>query len=158
MDAIPNRYSTLWFEAIEPGDHHIFCTEYCGTGHSGMLATVHVLPGEEFDDFLKAGAGRPDGTSPEDWGRDVYRKKACNTCHSLDGSKMTGPTFQGIFGRQERLADGSTVTVDEEYLRRSMVEPNAAVVDGYQPVMPTFSGILTEDDIQSLIAFLKTVQ
>ena len=94
----------------------------------------------------------------EEWGRQLYASKACITCHTLDGSKLTGPSFLGAFGRIEQLADGTQVTVDEDYIRHSITNPADQVVAGYEPVMPTYSGLLTADDIDALIAFLKTVK
>ena len=154
QDAIPNRYTTLWFEATTPGDYDIFCTEYCGTGHSGMLGKVHVLSAEEWQK-LKSVRGKPPEMSLEEWGAKLYASKACITCHSLDGSKLTGPTFKGVFGHSVKLADGSTVTVDEEYIRRSILDPRAQVVAGFEPVMPVFAGTVSPEDVDALIAFLK---
>jgi cytochrome c oxidase subunit 2 len=120
-----------------------------------MLGMVHVVDAEGWQKYLDATGGRPESVPPEDWGRDLFAKKACVTCHSLDGSRMTGPTFQELFGSTVTLSDGSPVTVDEEYLRRSIVDPASQVVAGYEPVMPTFTGLLTPDDIDALVAFIK---
>jgi len=157
QDAIPNRYNTLWFEATIPGDYDIFCTEYCGTGHSQMLGKVHVLTQEQWQEFEKP-RGKPVGLSPEEWGAKLYETKACVTCHSLDGSKKTGPSFKGVFGHSVPLKDGSTVTVDEEYIRRSIMEPLSQVVAGFEPVMPVYGGTLSPEDIDALIAFIKKQQ
>jgi len=158
QDAVPNRYTTLWFEATTPGDYNLFCAEYCGAGHSGMLGKIHVLTPEAWEDYQKKSAGRPEEVSPEDWGRQLYNSRACVTCHSLDGSVKTGPSFKGIFGHRVELADGSTITVNEDYIRQSIMDPTSQVVKGFQPVMPTFAGLLSSDDIDALIAFIKSVE
>jgi cytochrome c oxidase subunit II len=158
QDAIPNRYNTLWFEATLPGDFDIFCTEYCGAGHSGMLGKVHVLTSEKWAEYLKSTGGRPATMPLEEWGAKLYAGKACITCHSLDGSKKTGPSFKGMFGHPVVLKDGSTITADEEYIRRSIMEPGAQVVSGFDPVMPVFAGSLSPDDIDALVAFVKKQQ
>jgi len=155
QDVLPNRYTVLWFEATMPGDYDLFCTEYCGAGHSGMLAKVHVLTSPEWDEWEKSTGGRPEDVPLADWGAKLYQSKACVTCHSLDGTVKTGPSFQGIFGHEVELADGSRVTVDEEYIRRSILEPQADIVAGFQPVMPTYAGTLTPEDIDALVAFVK---
>lgn len=155
QDVIPNRYNTMWFEATMPGDYDLFCTEYCGTGHSTMLGKVHVLTEEEWKEYQeKSGGKQPDETLAE-YGRRLYQGRACVTCHSLDGSKMTGPSFQGIFGHEVDLADGSRVTVDENYIRQSIMEPKSQVVAGFEPVMPTYTGLLSPDDIDALVEFIK---
>jgi len=155
QDVLPNRYTVLWFEATIPGDYDLFCTEYCGAGHSGMLAKVHVLAGPEWDEWERSTGGRPGDMPLADWGAKLYQSKACVTCHSLDGSVKTGPSFQRIFGHEAELADGSRVVVDEEYLRRSILEPQVEIVAGFQPVMPTYAGTLTPEDIDALVAFIK---
>jgi cytochrome c oxidase subunit 2 len=155
QDAVPNRYQTLWFEATIPGDYDIFCTEYCGSGHSQMRATVHVLDDAAWQEWEKKAGGKPEDMPLEVWGGQLYTSKACVTCHTVDGSVLTGPSFKGLFGTEERLADGSTITVDEEYIRKSIVDPAAQVTAGFQPVMPTYSGLLEPEDIDALIAFIK---
>ena len=155
QDAVPNRYNTLWFEATVPGEYDIFCAEFCGTGHSSMLGKVRVLTMDEWDKWQGETSGRDSTITLAEWGAGVYMKKACITCHSLDGSVLPGPTFQGLFGKTEQLVDGSSVIVDEEYIRRSILDPNVEVVQGFQPVMPPYAGTLTPDDIDALIEFIK---
>jgi cytochrome c oxidase subunit 2 len=158
MDVLPNRYTVTWFEALVPGEYDLFCAEYCGTGHSQMLGKVKVLPQEAYEAWL-AGAEvevpAGGGESLLDLGAKLYQQKACFTCHTTDGTPLVGPTLKGVFGREERLTDGSTVTVDENYLRRSLLDPQAEVVAGYQPVMPTFQGLLTDRELDALIAYIK---
>ena len=157
MDVLPNRYSVTWFEATRPGTFNLFCTEYCGTGHSEMLAKVKVVSEREFAEFLASTGGPGAGESPADYGRRLYTSRACNTCHTLDGKPSVGPTWQGLWGRREALQTGDFVTVDENYIRESVLEPQARVTAGFQPVMPTYQGILTDRDIDALIAFIKSL-
>lgn len=165
-DVIPNRYSTVWFEATNEtgtppsaggqdstGHIQILCTEYCGTGHSAMLARLWVLPQDEFDEWLVAGGGVAEDMPLADLGELLYQQKACNGCHSTDGTPGVGPTFQGIFGSEGTMTDGSTVTKDENYLRESIVVPAAKIVEGFQPIMPPIP--LSEREVDGLIEFLK---
>jgi cytochrome c oxidase subunit 2 len=153
-DAVPGMYSSMWFTPNTLGTMQVFCAEYCGTGHSAMLATIKVVTNEEFEKFMKEG----DNFEPTaEVGAKLYKKNACNTCHSTDGSKMPGPTWKGIFGRHEALADGSTVDIDENYIRESIQKPQAKVVAGFQPVMPPFPN-LTDQHIDAIIAYMKTLK
>jgi cytochrome c oxidase subunit 2 len=153
-DVLPNRYTSVWFEATKPGTYPIYCTEYCGTQHSGMLARVVVESQDVFDRWLEeAGAGAGD-LSPAQFGERLYQQQGCQACHSLDGTAVIGPTFQGLFGRTETMQDGSSMPVDENYLRESILQPRAHVVQGYQPVMPDYSG-LGEEQVNALVAFIK---
>lgn len=156
-DVIPNRYSTLWFQAIEKGDFDLFCTEYCGKGHSEMIGKVKVVSPEEYAQWLEQ-SGAESTLPPDQHGAELYKSKACFTCHTIDGSPSVGPTFKGVFGRTEKLTDGSTITVDENYIRQSILEPQSQVVNGFQPVMPTFQGVLKDSEIDALIAYLKTLK
>lgn len=157
-DVIPNRYTTVWFQAEEPGEHVIFCAEYCGDQHSTMLGKVIVKTPEEYQEWFETGGvGDVSQLSSEEYGKLLYTAKACNTCHSVDGSVLTGPSFKGIFGHEATLASGETVLVDENYLRESIVDPQAKIVQGYQPVMPTYAGTLDDQQITALIAYIKSL-
>lgn len=159
QDVVPGMYTTVWFEAIENRETVLFCTEYCGVGHSDMLAKVRVMEKADYDNWQETGllpGEKP--LPPAELGKKLFATRSCNTCHSLDGSRIQGPTFKGIFGRTEQMADGSSVKVDENYIRESLLEPNKKVVQGYPAVMPTYKGLLKETDIDALIAYLKTVQ
>jgi len=158
QDVLPGRYSTLWFQAEQPGMSVVFCTEYCGMSHSDMLSKVVAESPEEFNKWVdfdpyKVGPGQ----TLAQVGEKLYNDKACLTCHSLDGSPKAGggPSFKGLWGKQETLADGSTVAVDENYLRESILVPGAKIVKGYQPVMPSFQGSLKENHVAGLIEFIK---
>lgn len=155
-DVIPNRYTRIWFQADKPGNYQIFCTEYCGDGHSAMLATLRVLSPEDYAKWQTEGSGGDDLPLAE-LGARLYTSKACNTCHSTDGSIKVGPSWQGLFGSQRQLQSGQSVTADENYIRESMVNPGAKVVQGFQNVMPTYAGSLTDNEINALIEYIKSL-
>lgn len=157
MDVLPNQYTHVWFQATKTGEFDLFCTEYCGKGHSEMIGKVKVVSDDEYAAWVAknaAGSTLP----PEELGKELYKSKACFTCHSLDGTPSVGPSFKGVFGSTATLTDGSTITVDENYIRQSILEPQSQIVDGFQPVMPTFQGVLKNEEIDALIAYLKTVK
>ncbi len=162
QDLVPGRYTQLWFTPTKIGTFDIFCAEYCGTGHSAMLGKVVVLSPEAYEIWEKGvkvdeGAGVA-SLPPAELGAKIYKEKGCNACHSLDGSKIVGPSFKGIFGHSVELQDGSTVDVDENYIRQSILEPQAQVVKGFAPVMPSFKGILSDEDVTALVAYIKTLK
>lgn len=157
MDLLPNRYTLTWFEAPYPGEHNLTCAEYCGKGHSEMMGKVKVLPEREYTAWLESGTGMAAGMSLEQYGEALYKSRRCVTCHSIDGSPNVGPTFQGLFGSQVPLEGGGQAHADENYIRESILEPQAKVAAGYQPVMPTFQGILKDRDVDALIAYMKTL-
>lgn len=154
QDVVPGRYTTMWFEAKKAGDYQVFCTEYCGTSHSQMLATVKVLPVDEFNEKMEKGFGPND---PVARGEKLY-SGYCKACHSVDGSKVVGPTFKGLFGREEKIQGQAAVTVDENYLRESILEPNAKIVEGYPAAMPSFKGQLKDEQIDDIITWMKTIK
>jgi cytochrome c oxidase subunit 2 len=156
-DLIPGSYTSVWFEATEVAETPLECTEYCGTNHSNMLAKVVVMAEDDFNGWLEAESGPGPGADPAEYGKTLFVKNACATCHSVDGTKLTGPSFKGLYGRDETLTTG-TVKVDENYIRESILNPQAKVVAGYPPVMPTFKGVLDDKKIDALIAYLKTLQ
>ncbi|MEK7774706.1 MAG: cytochrome c oxidase subunit II, partial [Candidatus Zixiibacteriota bacterium] len=158
QDIVPNRYQIIWFEATQTGTFNLFCTQYCGKGHSEMVGKVIVKTQKEYQDWIDQASGPVAGETMADYGKKLYTSRACNTCHSIDGTPNTGPTFKGAYGRTETLADGTTIVVDENYIRESLLEPTKKDVSGYQPVMPTYQGILKQQQIDALIEFLKTVQ
>jgi cytochrome c oxidase subunit 2 len=156
QDVVPSMYTTLWFEPTEVRETVLFCTEYCGIGHSDMMAKVRVLDKPEFDNWQDTGllpGGKP--LPPAELGKKLYATRSCITCHSLDGSRIQGPSFKGVFGRTETIKDGPTIKVDENYIRESILNPTAKVVKGFQPIMPVFQGQLKDPQIEALIAYLK---
>jgi cytochrome c oxidase subunit 2 len=153
QDVVPGRYSTLWFEPTKPGKYHLFCAEYCGTKHSGMIGWVYVMEPQDYQDWLSGGA--PQG-SLADAGHKLFDDLACSNCHKMDGSGRC-PMLVNVFGHKVQLTGGGTVTADEAYIRESILQPTAKVVAGYQPVMPTFQGLVTEEGILQLIEYIKSL-
>jgi cytochrome c oxidase subunit 2 len=158
MDVLPNRYTVTWFEAEEKGGHNLFCAEFCGTSHSEMIGKVRVVGEREFQEWLETNALSGEDMPPEKFGEALFRAKACHTCHSVEGERGTGPPLNGKFGKSEAMVTGEQVQVDENYLRESILEPQAKVVAGYQPVMPTYQGILNDRELDALIAYLKSLK
>jgi cytochrome c oxidase subunit 2 len=153
-DAVPGRYNTIWFEATKPGRYHLFCAEYCGTKHSGMIGWIHVMERAQFQAWLSGSAG---GTSLAAAGERLFNDLACVTCHKAD-SGARGPALDGLFGKEVKLANGNVAVADESYLRESIVQPSAKIVQGYQPIMPTFQGLVTEEQIVQLVAYIQTLK
>ena len=156
QDVLPGLYTSVWFEVPEPGETTLLCTEYCGKDHSNMLADVVIHSEEEFQKWLEGGDERP----PAERGQALFAQYGCMACHSVDGTPKPGggPTLKGVMGRSETLRGGETVTVDENYLRESILVPAAKVVDGYPPIMPAFQGQMSEQQVNDLIAYMKTLQ
>lgn len=152
-DAIPGRYSTLWFNATKPGEYHLFCAEYCGTKHSGMIGRVVVMEPAAYQAWLSGGGGE---MSLAARGQRAFQDLACHTCHMTDASGR-GPTLERLFGSEVKLADGSTVVADEAYLRESILNPQVKLVAGYQPLMPTFQGLVNEEALMGLIEHIKSL-
>jgi cytochrome c oxidase subunit II len=153
-DVIPGRYTQIWFEATTPGRYHLFCAEYCGTKHSGMIGRVVVMEPTAYQTWLSGGGSE---MSLAARGQRTFQDLACHTCHAADASGR-GPSLQTVFGSQVKLADGRTVTADETYLRESILNPQAKLVAGYQPLMPTFQGLVNEEALMGLIEYIKSLQ
>lgn len=158
MDVVPGRYNTTWFQATETGSFTLFCAEYCGTQHSQMLAKVVVHPSGEFERWLTDAANFLERLTPVEAGEIIYKRRGCAQCHSVDGSAMTGPTFKGSFGTEHALANGEKVTMDRDYIRESILEPQAKIRAGYKPAMPTYKGQLRDEEIDALIAYIKELK
>src|SRR5215217_1485351 len=154
-DAIPGRYSSIWFTPTKTGEYHLFCAEYCGTRHSGMIGTVYVMEQNDYQAWL-SGGGAATGGSLQARGAQLFQELACSTCHLNDGSGR-GPSLQGLFGSQVKLSNGQTVVADESYLRESILTPQVKLVAGFQPLMPTFQGLVNEDNVLSLIEHIKSL-
>ena len=152
QDVVPGRYSITWFTATKPGKYHLFCAEYCGTRHSGMIGWVYAMEPQEYQEWL---AGGPSG-SMADAGARLFDDLACGNCHKPDGSGRC-PNLVGIYGSNVKLADGRTVKADEAYIRESILNPPAKVVEGFQPLMPTFQGLVTEEGVVELIEYIKSL-
>ncbi len=157
QDLVPGRYTTLWFEAQEPGETQIFCAEYCGTSHSEMLAKLIMHEQEDFDAWLTQAADWISTMPPAEAGAIVYQKKGCVQCHSVSGAGGIGPTFLAAFGNRRQFTDGSAGVMDENYIRESILNPRAKMVAGFDPVMPTFQGRFKEDELMAIIAYIKSL-
>jgi cytochrome c oxidase subunit 2 len=152
-DVVPNRYTVIWFEAPHEGVHDVFCTEYCGDGHSKMIEEVTVMDPQDYRSWAQDefdGGGTMTGEK-------LYAIKGCQGCHSVDGSVKVGPSFQGLYGKQESLADGTTVKVDDDYIRESINVPAAKIVAGFAPSMPPYQGQLSDEEINLLIDYIKNL-
>ena len=153
-DVVPGRYTHLWFQPTRAGRYHLFCAEYCGTKHSGMVGEVVVMEPTEYQAWLSGGS--PQG-SLASAGEKLFQDLACNTCHRPD-SQGRGPVLQGLFGKTQTLLGGETVVVDEAYVRESILNPSARITAGFQPVMPAFQGLVTEEQLLELIEYVKSLQ
>lgn len=153
-DVIPGRYTYLWFEATAPGKYHLFCAEYCGLNHSGMGGSVYVMEQQDFDNWL---SGNVSGQTPVEAGKDLFENKlGCASCHA-GGPQQRGAKLEGVFNTDVKLVGGQTVKADEQYIRNSILNPASQVVEGFQPIMPTFKGQVTEEQLNSLIAYIKSL-
>lgn len=153
-DVVPGRYTTLWFEATKPGRYHLFCAEYCGMNHSGMIGSVIVMEPRDFDNWLSGNTGT---TTPAAAGQQLYQTLGCASCHGANGEGGRGPVLSGLFGKEVSLASGGNVRADEGYLRESIVNPQAKLVTGFGPIMPTFQGQVSEDQLMQLVAYIKSL-
>lgn len=186
QDVVPGMYSSIWFTATVPGKHQVYCTEYCGTSHSGMLAKVIVLDDDQWKawnqnkklkgiipeageetaqsdvntDTVKTSAAgvMVEQVSLVDQGRVVHQNKGCVACHSVDGTTKVGPTHKGLFGSKVELTNGTTIVADENYIRTHIENPQSNTVKGFNPVMPTFKGLLTEAEMNALLAYMKSLK
>jgi cytochrome c oxidase subunit 2 len=150
QDVLPGRYTTAWFRATKPGTYHLFCAEYCGTQHSGMIGSIVVMEPAQYESWTNGGSTGPLSAT----GEKVFSELGCVTCHRSDGQGR-GPNLQGLFGKQVLLEGGRTVLADENYIRESILDPGAKIVNGYKPVMPTFQGLVSEEQLNALIAYVK---
>lgn len=160
QDVVPGLYTTLWFEPLEPMKTVIFCTEYCGKDHSNMLADAEIMSPGDFQSWLRDYKRKKfKETPPVKLGEQTFAERGCPSCHGVGGEGTAqAPPLKGLFGRNENLADGTTVMVEENYLRESILAPSAKVVRGFQPIMPPFQGTLEEPEILGLIEFIKTLK
>ena len=153
-DVLPGRYTHIWFQPTKPGRYHLFCAEYCGTRHSGMIGEVVVMEPSDYQAWLSGGA--PEG-SLASAGEKLFADLACNTCHRPE-AQSRGPVLQGLFGKTVTLQTGETVVADEAYIRESILNPSAKVTAGFQPIMPTFQGLVSEEQLLELIEYVKSLR
>jgi len=160
MDLVPGRYTQTWFHAVEPGSYDLYCAEYCGTGHSDMLSKVVVHEPGTFETWLENAGNLLATMTPVEAGETLYRRRGCGQCHSTDGTARAGggPTFQGIYGQTHQMTDGSRVEVEDNYIRESILEPQAKIRAGYEPIMPTYKGQLSDEEITAIIEFIKSLE
>jgi cytochrome c oxidase subunit II len=152
-DVVPGRYTSAWFEGTRPGRYHLFCAEYCGTNHSIMGGWVEVMEPSEYQKWLSGGVTEGSFAS---LGQKLFRDLACNTCHRSDASGR-GPVLEGLFGKTVSFQGGGSTKVDESYLRESILNPRAKVVAGFEPIMPTFQGLVSEEQLLQLIAYIRSI-
>jgi len=171
-DVLPGRYTEYWFQVTQPGVYDIFCAEYCGTNHSYMRGQIVAMAPADFDAWFSAQkrgrTGQTDASDPlaqlgtssdlAHQGEHVAAEQGCLKCHSVDGTPHIGPTWLGLYHRQEKLSDGSQVLVDEPYMTESMMAPAAKIVDGFEPVMPSFQGRITPPEIAAILEYIKTLR
>ncbi len=157
-DVLPNRYTEAWFQATRPGTYQIFCAEYCGKGHSDMLAKINVLDDQAYQKWLVEGDESLKTMPLKELGALIHENRGCATCHSLDGTRGQGPSWKGIWGNTEKFIDGGSAVVDENYIRESILEPQKHVVQGYEGIMPTYQGLLRPREILGVIEFIKTLK
>ncbi len=156
-DVVPGRYNTLWFEATEVGSYHLFCAEYCGTEHSQMIGSVHVMEQADFQAWLSGGSSvAAMAATVEEDGAALFQSLGCATCHK-DAPGAFGPSLVGIYGEEVRFADGTSQVVDDSYLRESILDPTTRLVAGYQPLMPTFRGQVDEEKLLRLVQYIKSL-
>jgi len=152
QDVLPGRYTTMWFKATKPGVYHLFCAEYCGTMHSGMGGSIVVMEPQEYAQWMANGPAAP----LQETGRQLFASLGCATCHRFD-TQGRGPNLAGIYNKPVLLDDGRTVTADDNYIRESILNPTAKIVSGFKPVMPTFQGLVSEEQLNALVAYVKSL-
>ena len=153
QDVLPGRYTTLWFRATTPGTYHLFCAEYCGTMHSGMGGDIVVMEPTQYQAWVQTGGSFGSLAAS---GEAIFQQLGCPTCHRVD-TQGRGPYLAGVFGSQVQLEDGRVVTADENYIRESILAPNAKIVSGFRPIMPVFQGLVSEEDLNALVAYIKSL-
>jgi cytochrome c oxidase subunit II len=152
QDVLPGRYTVAWFKATRAGTYHLFCAEYCGTAHSGMVGEVVVMEPAEYEQWLGGGPAAPLAET----GKQLFLSLGCSTCHRFD-IQGRGPNLIGLYGKPVELEDGRTVTADDNYIRESILAPAAKVVAGFKPIMPTFQGLVSEEQLNALVAYIKSL-
>lgn len=153
-DVVPGRYTYMWFEATKPGKYHLYCAEYCGLNHSGMGGWIYVMEQRDFDNWL---SGNVSGQTPVEMGKDLFENKlGCSSCHA-GGPQQRGPSLEGIYGKEVKFVGGGSTMVNDEYIRNSILNPSSQIVEGYQPIMPTFQGQVTEEQLMALVAYIKSL-
>ncbi len=166
-DLVPGMYTSLWFEATDTGEVDLFCAEYCGgrtvgdnsSGHWSMITSVIVETPDAYQKFVDGIGGRPgEIKTDEEWGAKLWDTKNCKSCHTVDGSKAAGPSWKGKYGTMETMTDGKQMMVDENYIRESILDPQAHIVKDFGPVMPPYKGTVSDKELDALIKYIKTLK
>lgn len=152
QDVLPGRYTTMWFHATKPGTYHVFCAEYCGTQHSGMIGSVVVMEPRDYEAWMSGGGSQPLAVT----GQQLFSELGCITCHRSD-TQGRGPNLVGVYGKPVLLEDGRSVMAGENYVRESILDPGAKIVKGFKPVMPTFQGQVSDEQLSALVAYVKSL-
>ena len=155
QDVVPGMYTSLWFKANRKGRFHVFCTEFCGTGHSDMLARLHVVSLKEWEDWLAHDPYK--GLTSSEVGKKIFASR-CTICHTTDKKSLIGPGLQGLYGSTRSFTDGTKTTADMNYLRESILNPGAKIVSGFQNQMTPFAGTLSEEELAGLIEYIRTLK
>ncbi len=153
-DVVPGKYTTLWFEATKPGTYHLFCAEYCGMNHSQMIGSIVVMNPTDFNNWLGGNANQQSAASS---GQQLYQTLGCASCHGNNGEGGRGPALLGVFNSNVQLSTGQAIRADEAYIRESILNPQAKLANGFGPIMPTFQGVVNEEQIVQLIAYMKSL-
>lgn len=151
-DVVPGRLTSMWFEATRVGEYHLFCAEYCGTNHARMIGRVVVMEPSAFQEWLSTGS--QEGAPVAQAGEQLFQQLGCSSCHVPD-SGVRAPSLVGLFGEPVPLESGETVIADEDYLRESILLPNEKIVAGYPPIMPTYEGQISQEQLLELVAYIK---
>jgi cytochrome c oxidase subunit 2 len=154
QDVLPGRYTMVWFRATKPGTYHLFCSQYCGTQHSGMIGQVVAMTPSDYQTWLTQGGA---WKSLSAQGNTLFQQLGCNTCHQQE-TQGRGPSLIGVYGHPVQLEDGRIVTADESYIRESILSPSSKVVSGFKPIMPVFQGLLDEEQLNQLVEYVKSLQ
>jgi cytochrome c oxidase subunit 2 len=153
LDVVPGKYTTEWFEATKPGRYNFFCAEYCGMNHSGMRGYIEVMEPTEYENWLSGNAA----ASPAAAGRGLFESLGCVSCHGANAEGGRGPALMGVFGAKVVLNNGQSVVADEGYVRESILNPQAKIVTGFGPIMPSFQGQISEEQLLQLVAYVKSL-
>jgi len=154
MDVVPGKYTTAWFEPVKTGQYHLFCSQYCGTSHAEMGGWVTVMEPAEYEQWL---AGGKPGETLVTAGERLFQRLGCQACHLKEGSGRA-PSLVGIYGKPVDLSTGQKAVADDGYIRESILYPQAKLVVGYPPIMPTFKGLVSEEQLQQLLAYIKSLR
>jgi len=158
QDVLPGRYTEIWFEGTRPGVYQLFCAEYCGKGHSDMLAKIAVDDEARYERWLEEGDESMKTMPLTELGKLIYETRGCATCHSLTGERGQGPSWKSIFGKTEQFSNAPPTLVDANYIRESVLEPQKKIVSGFEGIMPTYQGLLREREIQGVIEYIKSLK